>query len=393
MNRYETVARSLREAQPHGLMAVLRGALSEDYAAVSAELFLADYGLKVLCHVPDPPGECAGEYSVFNSVVGRVFGAQETFVEDSFGSEAVTVHLPVSARGDRLGVLTVELKAADYSAGVLAELGQVASLLGHEILVAERDTDVYRTLRRRDRLTLAAEVQWDLLPGRGFECPEYSIGAQLEPAYSIRGDNFDWSAAPDRLTLGITNGMGEGIDASLLTSLAVNALRNARRSGIPLADQVALADKAVYAHYRGERYLDVLLLGFDLATGEVQAVDAGSPLLYRLRGDRVEQLPFEAQLPMGMAEDTVYTAERFRVEPGDRLVFVSDGVFDAKGPSEEETFGSRALSLAILATRLVPSASVPQEVLRHLAEYRGEHESVDDALVVCLDWRGRSEPE
>ncbi len=391
MNIFETVARSLREAQPHGLMAVLREALAADYAAASAELFLADYGLKVLCHVPDPPGECAGEYSVFNSVVGRVFGAQETFVEDSFGSEAVTVHLPVSARGDRLGVLTVELKADDYSAEVLTQLEQVADVLGHELLVAERDTDVYRALRRRDRLTLAAEVQWDLLPGRGFECPEYSIGAQLEPAYSIRGDNFDWSAAPDQLILGITNGMGEGIDASLLTSLAVNALRNARRGGIPLADQVALADKAVYSHYRGERYLDVLLLGFDLATGEVQAVDAGSPLLYRLRGDRVEQLPFEAQLPMGMAEDTVYTAESFRVEPGDRLVFVSDGVFDARGSSEEETFGSRALSRAILATRLVPSASVPQEVLRHLAEYRGEHESVDDALVVCLDWRGRTE--
>ncbi|WP_047867980.1 PP2C family protein-serine/threonine phosphatase [Nocardiopsis sp. RV163] len=374
-------------------MTVLRAVLSEGYAVASAELFLADYGLKVLCHVPDSPGEYAVEHSVFNSVVGRVFGAQETFVEDSFGTEGVTVHLPVSARGDRLGVLTVELNANDCPADVLADLERIATLLGHEILVAERDTDVYRALRRRDRLTLAAEIQWDLLPGRGFECPEYSIGAQLEPAYSIRGDNFDWAAAPDRLTLGVTNGMGEGIDASLLTSLGVNALRNARRGGISLADQVALADKAVYAHYRGQRYLDVLLLCFDLDTGEVQAVDAGSPILYRLRGDRVEQVPFEAQLPMGMAEDTVYTAESFRVEPGDRLVFVSDGVFDAKGPSEGESFGTRALTLAILATRLVPSSSVPQEVLRHLADYQDGTESADDTLVVCLDWRGRSEPE
>ncbi|WP_051064622.1 PP2C family protein-serine/threonine phosphatase [Nocardiopsis halotolerans] len=371
-------------------MAVLREALAENYAVVSAELFLADYGLKVLCHVPDPPEECAGEYSVFNSVVGRVFGAQETYVEDSFGSEAVTAHLPVTSRGDRLGVLTVELKAGDSSKEVFEELGEIARALGHELLVAERDTDVYRSLRRRDRLTLAAEVQWDLLPGRGYECSEYSIGAQLEPAYSIRGDNFDWSAAPDRLTLSITNGMGEGIDASLLSSLAVNALRNARRGGIPLADQVALADKAVYAHYRGERYLDVLLLGFDPETGRVQVVDAGSPLLYRLRGDQVDQLPFEAQLPLGMAEDTVYTEECFTVEPGDRLVFVSDGVFDARGESEKETFGDRALAHAILATRLVPSASVPQEILRQLSEYRRENEPVDDALVVCLDWRGRS---
>lgn len=371
-------------------MVILREKLVEHYAAVSAELFLADYGLNVLCHVPDPPGECAGEYSVSNSVVGRVFGAQETFVEDGFGDEAVVVHLPVSARGDRMGVLTVEFGAGDSSEEALDELEYVATALGHELLVAERDTDFYRSLRRRDRLTLAAEVQWDLLPGRGYECREYSIGAQLEPAYAVRGDNFDWSSDHDRLSLSVTNGMGEGIEASLLTSLAVNALRNARRGRIPLADQVALADKAVYAKYRGECHLDVLLLGFDLRTGRVEAVDAGSPRMYRLRGDRVEQVPFEAQMPLGMAEDTVYTAEEFAVRPGDRLVFVSDGVFEAVGRSRGENFGDRALALAVLATRLLPAASVPQEVLRHLSVYRGGQETVDDALVVCLDWRGRS---
>ncbi|MFD6951913.1 phosphatase [Nocardiopsis sp. TSRI0078] len=392
MNRSEAVARALRGAASHELLAVLRGALAENYGAVSAELFLADYGLKVLCHVSERPVVCAEELSVFNSVVGRVFGAQEGFLEEDPESAVTAVHLPVSARGDRLGVLTVGLKADDAPEEMLDDLAHVANALGHEILVAERDTDIYRTVRRRDRLTLAAEIQWDLLPGRAYECPEYSLGAQLEPAYAVRGDNFDWSADPDRLNLSITNGMGAGIEASLLSSLAVNALRNARRGGLPIADQVALADKAVYAQHRGERYLEVLSLGFDLDTGEVEVVDAGSPRLYVLRGDQVNQAPFEAQLPLGMAEDTVYTAQSFRVEPGDRLVFVSDGVFDARGGAKE-AFGDRALSRAVLATRLLPAVSVPQEVLRHLSTYQGGQEATDDALVVCLDWRGRQTRE
>ncbi|WP_236567602.1 MULTISPECIES: PP2C family protein-serine/threonine phosphatase [unclassified Nocardiopsis] len=370
-------------------MAVLRQELKEHYGAVSAELFLADYGLKVLCQVSEPFGECGEEHSVFNTVLGRVFGSQEILAEDDLGSELEVVHLPVSARGDRLGVLSVEVRASELSQELLSELAEIADALAHEILVAERDTDVYRVLRRRDRLTLAAEMQWDLLPGRGYECAEYTIGAQLQPAYSIRGDNFDWAAEPDRLDLSVTNGMGEGIEASLLTSLAVNALRNARRGGVELADQVALADKAVYAKYGGERYLDVLMLRFDLDSGEVEVVDAGSPRLYVLRGDRVNQFPLEPQLPLGMAEDSVYTAQRFKVEAGDRLVFASDGVFDARGTSEKETFGDKALAKAVLATRLLPSASVPQEVLRHLADYQSGRESVDDALVLCLDWRGR----
>ncbi len=73
-------------------------------------------------------------------------------------------------------------------------------------------------------------MQWQLLPARSCARTEYSIGAQLEPAYAIHGDNFDWASTAQSLILTITNGMGEGIEASLLTNLAVNALRNARRA-------------------------------------------------------------------------------------------------------------------------------------------------------------------
>ncbi|MFE1169484.1 PP2C family protein-serine/threonine phosphatase [Nocardiopsis sp. NPDC058789] len=387
MNGYEAVVRALQQARPDGLLTALRAALTENFEALAANLLLADYGMTSLCHVTDP-GEEPRWLSLFNSIEGRVFGSQEPMVEGFPGAGRSVVRLPVTLRGDRTGVLVVELPTPEPTPESIRELERVARALGHELLVAERDTDHYRVLRRRGRLTLAAEIQWDLLAGRAYECPEYALGAQLEPAYSIRGDNFDWSAGGERLLLGVTNGMGEGIEASLLTSLAVNALRNARRAGVPLADQVALADKAVFAQHQGELYLDLLLLSFDQATGEVEVVDAGSPRLYLLRDDAVAHFPFDAQMPLGMAEDTVYTTQRFTVQPGDRLVFVSDGVFDASGRGRE-TFGHRSLARSILATRLLPAASVPQEILRHLSGYRRAERSEDDALVVCLDWRGK----
>jgi serine phosphatase RsbU (regulator of sigma subunit) len=229
-------------------------------------------------------------------------------------------------------------------------------------------------------------MQWELLPGRAFVRPEYALGAQLEPAYAIHGDNFDWSATADTLTLAITNGMGEGIDASLLTSLAVNALRNARRAGIGIADQAALADQALWARYRGATHVATLLLSFDLAGGVVQVVDAGSPRLWRQRGKSIERVEFDEQLPLGMFEETLYVAEEFRVEPGDRLLFASDGVYATYSP-DGDAYGDRALARALAATSLLPAADVPSAVLRELPDYRG-HEADDDALVVCLDWFG-----
>ena len=122
-------------------------------------------------------------------------------------------------------------------------------------MVAERDTDRYQQARRATRLTLAAETQWQLLPGRSSRRREYALGAQLEPAYAIRGDGYDWAATGTGLALTVVNGMGEGIGGGAADILAVNALRNARRAGIGLADQAALADQAVYAQHRGESYV------------------------------------------------------------------------------------------------------------------------------------------
>jgi serine phosphatase RsbU (regulator of sigma subunit) len=386
VNRFVAAERALRTAAPHELLDAVRRVLIERYAADSVELFMADYSLSVLQPVSVLP-HTLEPVSVHNSPAGRAFGAQEPFLEDA-PDGSVRVHLPVTVRGDRLGVLSVTLHGEERVTDCLAELAEIAQVLGHEVIVAERDTDLYLQARRKDRLTLAAEMQWQLLPGRSCARREYELGAQLEPAYAIFGDNFDWSATADRLTLYVSNGMGEGIEASLLTNLAINALRNARRAGIPIADQAALADQAVYAHYRGRCYLSALMFDFDLATGRAQVVDAGSPQLLRLRDGVVDRVAFEAQLPLGMFEETDYVAQDFQAEPGDRLIFVSDGVYGVASPGGE-AYGDAALARAIMATRLLPAAEVPRAVLRELTGHRGRFPPDDDALIVCLDWHGR----
>ncbi|MGW7431601.1 PP2C family protein-serine/threonine phosphatase [Streptomyces sp. NPDC054861] len=387
MDEIAVVEQALRRAAPHMLMSVVEEALRTYYGVQEVELRLADYGLRSLQLVGSPP-HTVQPLPIHSSPQGRAFGSQEAYVTES--ADSVAAHLPVTIRGDRMGVLTVTAAKDHDLVPQLPELQHICEALGHEILVAERDTDLYVLARRAARLTLAAEMQWQLLPGRSCTRPEFSLGAHLEPAYAIFGDNYDWSASADHLTLTVTNGMGEGIEAALLTNLAINALRNARRAGLSLVDQAILADQAVYAQYRGSAYVSALLLRFDLTTGDVEAVDAGSPRLWRLRERTVEPVSFEAQLPLGMFEDTAYTPEGFSVRPGDRLLFGSDGVYDASSP-EGESYGDRALARALTSSRLLPPAQVPHAVLRQLSQYHGDTPLEDDALVVCLDWRGRDE--
>ncbi|MEU6993886.1 PP2C family protein-serine/threonine phosphatase [Streptomyces sp. NPDC046465] len=388
MDRFTAVERALRRSAPHALLEAVREALAVHYAADSADLLMADYAMTILQPVNALP-LTATPVPVHTSAPGRAFGAQEPYVEPDGPADLTTVHLPVTVRGDRIGILTVHLPTRACDPATVRELADVAEVLGHAIVVAERDTDLYLQARRAERLTLAAEMQWQLLPGRSCSRPEYEIGAQLEPAYAIYGDNFDWSTSADHLTLTVSNGMGKGIEAALLTNLAVNAMRNARRAGLSLVDQACLADQAVYGHFQGAAHLSVLLLRFHLGTGETEIIDAGSPTMWRMRDGRPEPVDLDAQLPFGMSEDTPYTTEHFRVRPGDRLLFVSDGVYNTASPTGER-YSERALSRAMTSTRLLPPSQVPRAVLGELAGYRGPIDAEDDAMVVCLDWRGRA---
>ncbi|MER7484189.1 PP2C family protein-serine/threonine phosphatase [Streptomyces sp. NPDC126510] len=390
MNTSEPAASAeslLRAAPPHLLVATAHRLLTDGVGAQEVTLLLADYGLAVLQPVTHLPH--TGEpVPAHDGPAGRAFVSQMPVVEVTRDPTCQVVHLPLTVRGDRLGVLCVRMPTNAIDPTMVLRLGDFATALAHEVATAGRDTDLYLRARRTRRLTLAAEMQWQLLPGRGCARQEYVVGAHLEPAYAIGGDNFDWSTSADHLTITVTDGMGQGIDASLLTSLAVGALRNARRAGISLTDQACLADQAIYAQYGGKVYASTLLLHFALDTGTVHAVDAGSPQLYRQRGSTIEQIELEAQLPLGMFEETPYEEQTFRIEPGDRLIVVSTGVHGARS-ADGGLFGERALRQTLSATRLAPPHEAARSVVSALITHFGSKDLTADAAVVCLDWKGR----
>ncbi|WP_329201249.1 MULTISPECIES: PP2C family protein-serine/threonine phosphatase [unclassified Streptomyces] len=383
--------RALRAAPPTALPAAAEELLIRYMGARAVTLLLADYSLTALQPVTRLPHTGEAVLVRDGLPAARAFAAGAPVVEVVDEPGLVVVHLPVTVRGDRIGVLSVRLPEPGQGASAVLEMADFATALGHELVVADRNTDLYLQGRRRRRLTLAAEMQWQLLPGRGFEVAEYTLGGHLEPAYAIGGDNFDWSATDDTLNITVTDGQGHGIDAALLTNLTINALRNARRAEISLEDQACLADQAVYAEYGGKRYAPSLLLHFDLETGRAHGIDAGSPQLFRLRDDIVERVEFQPEAPLGMFEETDYHQQPFQVLPGDRLVVVSSGVHGSSAQGAgSHAFGEHALRETIAATRTASPHETARAVVDGLVQHRHGAELSQDAAVVCLDWRGRT---
>ncbi|OWV10759.1 protein phosphatase [Micromonospora wenchangensis] len=367
--------RVLTESPADLLLERLADELGRSYRITDVDLFQVDYRLSVLLPLGggDPltgPGHPAW----------RCYDHQQPVLADGAG------WFPVGMRGERRGVLRLAPVPEDRTA--VDELTRIATALGHELAAVTAGTDVYRASRRARRLTLAAEMQWELLPGRSRDRPSFRLAGQLEPAYAVRGDSFDWSDDGTRLWLSAINGTGEGVAASMLTALATHALRNARRGGLALADQVALADQAVYALHRGEQHLSALVMELDLATGVLTAVDAGSPRLVLLRDGEVSEQVLDKQFPLGMFEGTDYQHQSFELRRGDRLFVLSDGVIDATG--QHVRYGETALDRFLRRTGPMTPMDAVRSLIGDLRAFVAG-DLVDDAVVVCLDWTGPQE--
>jgi serine phosphatase RsbU (regulator of sigma subunit) len=377
-DRPATVGALLRAAPPDRLPEVVAEHLRRQHAARRVEVLLGDLTLTGLRPVLDPDGPSGTPLAV------RCFGSQRP-VTDIGTSGINRVHLPLSAWGERLGVLLVET-TAPAGAGLTEDLTGVADELAVALRAADRDTDRYRRAQRSQRLTMAAELQWELLPGRSLGDERFLVAGRLDPAYDVHGDHFDWAVTGDRLTVTVLNGFGDGMAAALLTTTAVTAMRNARRSGANLVEQAELASDAIYARHGGAAHVATLLFEVDLISGAVEAVDAGSPRAMIARDGGVHDVLLEQQLPLGMFTDSRYEVQRFGLEPGDRLLVVSDGVHAAT-PRGGAPYGESGLPAALRRTRLQPATEAVGTVMRSLREYHAGADPADDAVTVCLDWR------
>jgi serine phosphatase RsbU (regulator of sigma subunit) len=286
---------------------------------------------------------------------------------------------PVTNRGDSIGILEVVV-SGDARPVTLQEIGEAAHALAYIIIANRRFTDLYQWGQRTTPLSLAAEIQHQLLPAAlACEAGQFAVAGALEPSANVGGDTFDYTLDRDTLHLSLTDAMGHDVASALLATLLVGALRGARRAGATLAEQARMADEAITEH--SDRTLATgQLLRIDLHDGQASIVNAGHPPPLRLRDGRTREVSLTADLPFGAPFPHTYAVQALDLRPGDRLIMLTDGMLER---SAED------LDLFTLIERTTDLH--PREVARTLTiEVLRAHEGHlrDDAAVLCLDWYG-----
>jgi hypothetical protein len=375
---------SLDGASPAAVVDVVDRELHEAFGARRCDVLLVDYDLETLAPLPRHGSRAGAGAPVEGPGAGDAFRNQEIVQVSS--PTGTRVFLPLTLRAEELGVLEIDLPAETSASDLLPDLAHVGACVAHVLKTVLPLSDAFEGARRHEPMALAAEMQWALLPIRAFDYATFSIAGQLVPAYEVGGDMFDHALSDRSLLVAATDAMGHGLRASLLTTLTVNTLRNARRSGAPIDAQAATADRTLNAQFGGDQFVTALIMQIDLATGEIAVVNAGAPPAYRIKGGAVDTMTFEADLPLGLFGSTPYAIQHTKLESGQRLVLVSDGVLEAEPRDGGEPYGDRRLEGALLATRHLRPHEAVRLIAAGVRSYRNAHLR-DDATIVCLDWK------
>jgi serine phosphatase RsbU (regulator of sigma subunit) len=288
--------------------------------------------------------------------------------------------VPVTDRGDAIGLLELDLPRFP-SADEITDISSAAHALAYVIIAARRHTDVFEWGQRSAPFELAAEIQRRLLPASyTCEAGQFTLAGWLEPAASVGGDTFDYSLDRDSLLVSITDAVGHQVAAALVATLLVGALRNARRRGLGPAEQAKYANEALVENAAAGQFVTGQLLQVDLRSETAVIVNAGHTLPLRLRDGRVEEVELVIEPPFGVIPGREFQLQAFPLEPGDRLVFLTDGMLERNAAALD------------VAAALAESAELhPREVVHELGAAvlkATDGDLKDDATMVCLDWYG-----
>ena len=351
--------------------------------ASDAALYLVDYEQRILAPLPSPDGSEREEVVIDATLAGwcyRTLQIQQTAGEDS----GTRVWAPVLDGVERLGVLELAFQTQEPD---LEEVAAFAGLVAEVVISKQSYGDLFERVRRRQAMSIAAELAWNLLPPLTFGTDRLVISGVLAPVYQLGGDSFDYAVDAHTARVSIFDAMGHGLEAGLLASVAMAAGRNSRRAGMDLAASAAEIDTAIDAQFGPDRFVTAVLADIDLAGGRFRWSVSGHPPPLLLRNGRiVKALEGEIAPPLGVGGAVVVAEEM--LEPGDRVLFFTDGVVEARS-ADGEFFGVERL--VDMVSRTSAAATPAPETMRRLLHAILDHQAEelqDDATIVVVEWRG-----
>ncbi|MBA4371412.1 MAG: hypothetical protein C0402_00975 [Thermodesulfovibrio sp.] len=310
----------------------------------------------------------------------RFFGGIDK--QTGFTTESM-IAVPLIGRTGLIGVAEmINPRRRDYDQ-------EIFKLLCRQFAIAIENALLYQESIRKERLRqeleIAAVLQKSFLPALPhFEKGNLRLSAITIAAAKIGGDLYDFIEPVDgKVGVLIGDVSGKGVSAALYMAKAVSDFRYAARlqtaPGKVFDEMTAqLGDSP-----RG-MFLTAIYMIIDLASGSVRVASAGHPPFLWITGDEVKETSLLSGPPLGILP-LEYPSTTIQLNPGDRLLLFTDGLFDAQDPGGER-LGFGKLIDFVKGHR--HEESLTESLMDYIISLEQGADRADDITIIDIKWQG-----
>lgn len=242
--------------------------------------------------------------------------------------------------------------------------------------------------RRQQLLTAelqaARSVQQTISPPASGTVGPVSYAYHVQPGVFVAGDLFDVVPMTDGVAVVLGDVSGHGAGSGMVMALTQSHLNAHLRASGDLVRAAAALNSYLAEHSVDGRFVS-LMLAVIARDGTVRYIDAGHGHWHIRRANGERSVHAARAIPLGIDPEFVYVSATVRLEPGDRLVFYSDGITEQTGHAGE-AFGADRVAAAF-RPGAAPADDVDR-VMSALRSFAARDHFDDDATIASIEFIG-----
>ena len=321
-----------------------------------------------------------GKADIANDVPGGDY-----FLEDP-GQVISLACAPLKADQQVQGLIVLVHKQGNsFTASAIKQLNTIAMQIAPLLEILRLYQLKVETARIERELMMARQVQESLLPSQMPQIAGWDFARLWHPAREVSGDFYDMiPEGSDQLGLVIGDVTDKGMPASLFMVFTRTALRASLNQINTPAEAIQATNHLICQDSFDSLFATLFYARLCPSSGELTYVNAGHhpPMFYRAQQDEV-QLLRRTGLPLGIEIDSVYTERVIALQPGDFILFYTDGVTEATNLAQKE-FGIERLQHAVYDLRGESTTAMLAGLEKTFNEFTDPDQSFDDITLMVV---------
>jgi phosphoserine phosphatase RsbU/P len=293
--------------------------------------------------------------------------------------------VPLFHKGRIIGVLDLEHTRTGF---FNEEHERVLTTLAAQITIAIENARLYQAVRRQEQqlerdIAMAREVQLRLLPSAPPVHTNAELAVRFLPARTIGGDLYDFlDYGPNQSAIVLGDVSGKAAPAALFSALVSGIMRSEATLHPDPARMLGILNDALQVRKLDSQYVVMLFALWNDENRTLQVANSGAVQPIFCRGGKSTVVRAEG-FPLGMFPNVTYEEFTLATQPGDALLFASDGITDAEN-SQGEMYGDERLSNMLCGNRKRSAAAIAEAILSDVTRFQGNHDRFDDETIIVL---------